>query len=355
MNNTMNNTMNNARNNTQNVRNTKNTPTVNNVMADNPDYFKLSQSRTTWCWKWHLLPVYNCKCQPNSQYIVYPSTQFFMAACWTDEAKARIDKGEEVKRCVDNLMPTAFVYESDKLNLPDQIRNIKPGATTNILSITHSGNKSFHIIVPIHLSDSYKIGGDRELYKYLWHKVASRLFKDVSVLDAQCASIGRLSRMPGALRLKSIHGKYLDTNNTKDCKEQRCVFLNEDVKTVDLRSFFDAYTLKAMGAQIRNTLLDAKQKRLAKQYEGRSKGEKNDPLQHLIHTAKRYPTACKETAVNVLVNNDIPSSDKLPENGSYISTIWYLKNKFPTLVEEFVTKVKQAHPSCLPKPVNKYL
>ena len=324
---------------------------MKNTMSENPNYFKESEARMHWCKKNHFLPVYNFACQPNSKYIVYPDTQFFRTACWNDEAKKRIDNGEEVNRCAENLMPTAFVYESDTLTLKEQIANIKDGATKNILSITYSGNKSFHIIVPIHLTDSYTIGSDREMYKCLWKKVANRLFKDVSVLDSQCASIGRLSRMPGALRLKSIHGKYLDTKNTDGCKEQKCLFLNEDARPIDLREMIEAYNLKAMGVQIQNTLVNARNDRIAQSYNG----EGTDELTHLINSNKKFPTSCKQTAINVLVNNDIPSSDLLPEDGSYISTIWFLKNKFPTLTEEFVTKVKQAHPSCLPSPVRKYL
>jgi hypothetical protein len=57
----------------------------------------------------------------------------------------------------------------------------------------------------------------------------------------------------------------------------------------------------------------------------------------------------------VLVDDNIPSSDLLPDGGSYISTIYYLRNRFPSLLEEFVRKVKQVHPTCLPKAVNEYL
>lgn len=322
---------------------------MKNIIADNPEYFKLSESRMHWCKRHHFLPVYNYACQPQAKGIVYPDTQYFMVACWNDEAKARLDAGEEVTRKADNLMPTGFVYESDNLTLKEQLENIKGEAIPHILTITHSGNKSFHIIVPIHLTDSYAIGSNRELYKYLWKQVAKRLFNNIDALDAQCASIGRLSRMPGALRLKSIaNGFYLDTKNTEGCKEQKCVYYNDEARPIDLRNMIEAYELKAMGVQISNALRTQRYKR-------QSVNLGDDELGHLQRSQAKFPTPCKETALMVLEDDNIPSSDLLPDGGSYISTIYYLRNRFPSLLEEFVRKVKQAHPTCLPKAVNEYL
>lgn len=320
---------------------------MKNKMTENPDYFKTSEDRKHWCYEHNFLPIYNFNCQPNMQNIVYPDTQFFMTATWNKQARDRIKNGESLTRKSENLVPTAFVYESDTVPIKEQLANIKKDAFKYILSITYSGNKSVHIIVPINLNDGYEIDSSG-LYKYLWKHVAEVIFNDTTILDKQCASIGRMSRMPGATRLKSTDdGRSLDTKNREGCKVQTCIFLNDSPSLINLKAWMKDYQLIDLGVSIQNSLrLPVYRPKMT---------EKTDPLQHLRNSNAKYPTACKSTALMVLDDGNIPSSDWLPENGSYISTVHFLKNKFPELTEEFVTKVKQAHPTCLPCPVKHYL
>ena len=215
---------------------------MKNLIKENPAFFANVQARKKFCHENHFMPIYDFMYQPNKDGIVYPATQFFCTADYRPEVWKRWQKGEEVKRVGENLVPTAFLFEADGIGLEEQKRNINLERLNHVLSITYSGSKSLHVIVPILPCDGFAMAGNSQLYKACWAEVAKRLFKDISVLDERCASIGRLSRMPGATRYKRTKDGKLDLSAAD--KEQRCIFLNDAVEPLRLGLFIDDYKFK---------------------------------------------------------------------------------------------------------------
>ncbi|QHX43607.1 hypothetical protein GWP43_09350 [Treponema vincentii] len=106
-------------------------------------------------------------------------------------------------RKAEHVIPKMFVYEIDYLedegqetDLGKQLKKqwdiIKKSidTTNHIASVTLSGNKSIHVLVPH--TDGELI---KEDYKFYWEETAKRLFgEDSRFFDTACASVGRLTR-----------------------------------------------------------------------------------------------------------------------------------------------------------------
>lgn len=127
-----------------------------------------------------------------------PSSEFIAVAKF---ANHRRDK--------EHAVPTALVYESDSVSLEEQMEMMKKHKSDDrVMSATYSGSKSIHYIVPIDPECLMKIDNaeDRsKFYKFCWKQIGEEIFTDVSEFDKACASIGRLTRNPGATR--SSNGK----------------------------------------------------------------------------------------------------------------------------------------------------
>lgn len=267
------------------------------------------------------------------------SSQFLMTATFTCEAWAKIKNGEMTSnRKSSNLVPTAFLFEADGTTIQEQWDNIRESAFEHILMITFSGKKSLHILVPIHEESSLIFSQNHPIFKKVWRDVAKELFKNPSIYDENAVSIGRLSRMPATVR-------------NDNGKEQKCIWLNDGAyfKCLDIRPYIETHL-----ARQKSTSLFSELSELMMKYKMNAESP-TDALQHLEKSNAKYPTVFKQIAIDVLVKNHVPSSNNLPTGGSYIGVIAMLKNKFPQLLETFVKKVKNSHPTCLPKNVNDYL
>ena len=310
---------------------------MNNTMNEQTSYFDTVQHREDFCRKNRFLPVDNCKCQPNMDGKVHDGTQFFAAATFKQElVNEAIKTGTQLTRKTENLIPTAFVFESDSMTLQEQRENIREEAFKNILSITYSGKKSLHVVVPISPQDGTAITGGKE-YKHLWREVAQLVFKDADKLDIQCATIGRLTRLPGATRNDSG-------------KKQACEFYNEACETIDLKNFMEKWREQEREQQMVLSIRGVFQK-----YESRNDLDFDAQLRHLEQSNGKSPTPSKKIAIMVLRDGNTPSSNFLPAGGSYIGAVKLLQNRFPLLLEPFVESVQQAHPSCLPRRKEAYL
>lgn len=312
-----------------------------NIVANNPTLFTTLEGRHRFCQDHHFLPCDDIYSQPRMDKTVREDTQFFIAATFKDNlyAEARASRTQLMRKGC-NLIPTAFVYESDSLPIKEQLSNIKAEAFgRHVLSVTYSGGKSMHVVVPIAIDEGKTIADNKE-YKFLWGMVAKMVFKDISPLDSQCATIGRLSRLPGAKR------KDKDTI-------QQCVFYNPDCEIIGLKEFQEEWNESQKRAQMATRRRPCRPTPTTTPRTG--KGVCGSQLKALVRSNTASPSPCKEIAVMVLKEGHIPSSDLLPKNGSYVGTLTFLYSHYMELLEPFFEKVKDAHPSCLPEPFEWYL
>lgn len=113
-----------------------------------------------------------------------------------------------------NIIPTAFCYEMDCMKdaskeemeafKQKQITFLKeriaknPDVEKHIASITFSGNKSVHILVPHNMGEEIK-----DDYGYYWDYIGRKLFKEYfDLFDKAFISPGHLSRTPNMMRTK---------------------------------------------------------------------------------------------------------------------------------------------------------
>ncbi len=309
-----------------------------NIITTDKGYFSTIESRTKWCQAHHFLPCDDLYSQPDMDMVVHSDTKFFITATFKpDIYKTALENGEQLRRTTSNLIPTAFVYESDSLNIEEQISNIKKEAMDGILSITYSGNKSVHVIVPIDVEEGKTITDNKE-YKYLWEELAKTIFLDTSNLDGQCATIGRLSRLPGATR--------------DNGKTQKCLYYNPECRCVMLKRFRRSWKSR----QSKKAKTSASKPVSYRKNRKVSYGSDFDSqLKSLVSSNKQRKSPCKRIAVMVLKENKIPCSNLLPTGGSYVGTLTLLYSKYPLLLMEFFNKVKEAHPTCLPQPFDYYM
>ena len=131
-------------------------------------------------------------------------------------------------RKAENVIPQMFVFEMDgetKEKQEEIIDNILNGEyKNNIASVTWSGNKSYHVLVPHNCNREIK-----NFYKYYWEETAKKIYGDNWIkLDKACASIGRLTRCFNMQREK----------NTKDDIYfegiQKKYYLNTNAEAIDL-------------------------------------------------------------------------------------------------------------------------
>lgn len=164
--------------------------------------------------------------------------QFIVTAHYTNEyAKDVIDnKVDKLDRKQEHLIPTQYVFESDTLSLDEQREMFEP-VKDKALSITYSGSKSIHCLVPIPEDEQLLVKKD---FKKAWSIAAKKLFGDkAQYLDKADASIGRLSRLPNGVR---DNGKRQTCEwwNPKatgiSIKEEMQQYLNDKAKEDFIRS-----------------------------------------------------------------------------------------------------------------------
>lgn len=328
--------------------------TVPNYMANHPDHFRRCEARTEFCNRNGFLTCFD-RYSKHPKHIAYPNTQFIVTGTYKPEAWQRIKAGEmEADRKSENLLPTAFVYECDEVPLQRQVDNIRPDAYGNILSVTYSGGKSIHVLVPIAPRFREALAKPHTIFKEVWGQTAKRLFHDPGILDGACATIGRLSRMPGVARLNRDEKDWLILD-PEGCPVQECYFLNIGVEPIDI------------GAEIDAALEMERQEQMAREAQSvfrkyRRTGDDDDDenieseIRHLENSNQRFPSEAKRIAIDVLVHGIIPSSKQLVGKNSYYAAYCCLKNNFGEGVTRlFVEKVKAEHPTCFPLRVDEYL
>lgn len=210
------------------------------------------------------------------------------------------------------MLPVFFVYESDDLPLQEQgakiadILNHSP-YKKNIFSVTYSGSKSLHTLVYIDPKDRENVARD---FKFYWSQVGLKIFGSDyhKHLDKACASIVRLTRMPGGYR------------KDKD-KVQLCNFLNRAVEGVDVSYINELYEAKV--EEERKQKEEEEKKRLEQIEAYKANGvtfsnfSNPDSEEHLRRAVKKSNNPAGQIAVELLDGGD-PGS-----GANYIGAIGY--------------------------------
>ena len=263
------------------------------------------------------------KVKENTQFIITarPKPEYIKEVLKSDE---KVDaKGE-------HYLPVFFTFESDDLPLQEQEENYKKLLNgkykENVFSVTNSGHKSLHTLVFIRPEQAEEIAKD---FKYYWNVVGNKLYGTVEHLDKQCASIARLSRLPGGTR--------------DDGSEQTCLYINRDVIGIDLSEEIKEHNKDLLvNSVIRATTTTAN-----------TNNEETDELQKLknIYNKNNNRSEAFITAYEAIVNNDFPSG------ANYVAAISSLKGMGFT--SEFVRNslfepAKQLHKTNLTRNFENY-
>lgn len=101
-----------------------------------------------------------------------------------------------------------FVFESDKLTLPEQLGEwIKIAELLPIKQLTYSGGKSYHAVVSVMDTLPFEPHTDEGVasYKSAWKALATFIQTNSTlVLDESTKDPARLTRVPGALRVNVL-------------------------------------------------------------------------------------------------------------------------------------------------------
>jgi len=261
---------------------------------------------------------------------------------------AQFRPGAEWRRTAENLVPTMLVYESDDIGLQAYWDNLVPEELKeHVYSVTWSGGKSLHALVPLSEADGRRIRGNKDSrtaqYKAAWEDVAGRLVRHPDVLDRGVVSIGRLTRFPGILRP--------DTG-----MPQVCCFFNPKARPYDLSAVLARAEADFAFGAVRHGGAAAKAAAWRTR-EGAPAG-RDGALQDLARWNAARPSGAKSTALMVLGSagpEDLPSTPLLAPGQDYMAGLRLLQGKYPQLLPEYVRRVKEAHPTFLPKSEEEYL
>ena len=261
---------------------------------------------------------------------VKENTQFIITARPKPEyIKEVLNSDEKVDAKGEHYLPVFFTFESDDLPLQEQEENYKKLLNgkykENIFSVTNSGHKSLHTLVFIRPEQAEEIAKD---FKYYWNVVGNKLYGTVEHLDKQCASIARLSRLPGGTR--------------DDGSEQTCLYINRDVIGIDLSEEIKEHNKDILVSSVlraTTTIVNT--------------NEETDELQKLknIHNKNNNRSEAFNVAYEAIVNNDFPSG------ANYVAAISSLKGMGFT--SEFVRNslfepAKQLHKTNLTRNFENY-
>ena len=281
---------------------------------------------------WKLqVPTYESAFSTNPRWKNNSNDQFICTAVFRKDYIEKINKeGGTLSRSADNMLPAFFVYESDELSVPEQFKicnEIRKDDLVSkwIFSQTYSGSKSIHTLVYIDPKFRESVAKD---FRFYWREVGERIFGEnlTSMLDSQCASIGRLSRNPNGIR--------------ENGKKQVCFYYNSDYELMpyNLSNLITEHTkaLKKMEIQFQVNQKQ-RQEAYANAIDEHTKLEK-------IHNKGK----CSESfnlAYQVLVE------DTCPKGADYVSAAASLKGCgfSREFIEELLTKASNAHPSNIPK------
>ena len=237
------------------------------------------------------------------------------------------DKSQGLIRRTDLMEPVFFVYESDSLSIPEQQRILGPMRTIpSIFSMTYSGSKSIHTLVYIDPKDRDIVSQD---YKFFWQTIGEELFgENAKYLDPACASIVRLTRLPGGFRY--------DTG-----KDQKCLYINRKCCGVNIVKANAKYQQKLLDIKRRQE--ETARKLEAFRLSGREPGNPDD-VKHLENLFKKTNDQRAEIALTLLNGGD-PGS-----GANYIGAIGYVNAAVgPETAEKVRQAAHQLHPSNITK------
>ena len=237
------------------------------------------------------------------------------------------DKSQGLIRRTDLMEPVFFVYESDSLALSEQQRILGPMRNIpSIFSMTYSGSKSIHTLVFIDPKDRDIVSQD---YKFFWQTIGEELFgENAKYLDPACASIVRLTRLPGGFRY--------DTG-----KDQKCLYINRKCCGVNIVKANAKYQQKLLDIKRRQE--ETARKLEAFRLSGREPGNPDD-VKHLENLFKKTNDPRAEIALTLLNGGD-PGS-----GANYIGAIGYVNAAVgPETAEKVRQAAHQLHPSNITK------
>lgn len=146
--------------------------------------------------------------------------------------KKCVENKETISRKAENIIPQYFVFECDTKSLEEQVDFINSwneSLKKEVKTITFSGNKSYHVLFPIKVSEDITASE----YKTLWTQFMKRNSL-IEYADTQCGSLSRLTRNPGGIR--------------EDGTVQKCLYFNKDCEVIDLD--LDLITLRQTQKEI---------------------------------------------------------------------------------------------------------
>lgn len=277
------------------------------------------------------VPTYESAFSTSPRWKDNANDQFICTAVFRKSYIEKINKeGGTLSRSADNMLPAFFVYESDELTVPEQYKICNeirqdPLVQKWIFSQTFSGSKSIHTLVYIAPEFREEVAKD---FRYYWRVVGERIFGSnlTSMLDSQCASIGRLSRNPNGVRDNGI--------------KQVCIYYNDhfDEMPINLSNWITEHNVFLHKMKVQ---YEADQKRRQEAYA-------NAVDEHTKLERIHNKGGCSESfnlAYQVLVE------DVCPKGADYVSAAASLKGCgfSREFIEELLNKASAAHPTNIPK------
>lgn len=270
------------------------------------------------------------------------NNQFWVSAkptnkCLVNYVKA-LKAGENpiLDRKAENLIPTAFVYESDGLDLSSQKRIVKKLLESefkeNVLSITYSGNKSIHILIKIRNDQG---GAIKDIFKEIWYQAGEHIFgEDIKYMDKACASVGRLTRLPGAINLTTG-------------KKQICYYLNPRAKGL----WMNPDGIEDLKATIKNKKNNdnAIEKKENKTYN-------NDIDEQFRAICNKSKNSSAQIALDILESGHAPQGNDLIFAVKYVANLIKYNSKFHSIGQRLVDICHEQHPSNIVyKTIDEYI
>lgn len=282
---------------------------------------------------WQLkIPTYESNFSINPRWRNNKDDQFICTAVFKEEyIKQKNEEGGTLSRSADNMLPAFFVFESDKIPLTEQLKlcnDVKndPLIASWIFSQTFSGSKSIHTLV--YIDPKYRESVSKD-FKFYWRVVGERIFgeKTISMLDTQCASIGRLSRNPNGIRIKDDGTKL----------KQTCIYFNPNCvnNPINLEGWITEHTKVLEQLELK---MQADAKKRMEEY-AKNSGDEETKLKNIYNKGK-----CSESlklAYKVLIEG------VCPQGGHYVAAANSLHGCgfSKSFIKEMLERASIAHPS----------
>lgn len=270
--------------------------------------------------------------------IIDKKDQFLISARFKEEF---LSNNSDLNRKGENLIPVFFVYESDILTKKEQLaiaNNVINNTyfSRNIFTVTDSGSKSIHILIYIDKEWQEEVAKD---FKWYWKAVAIDIFgkENIKNLDRACASIGRLTRLPGGIR----------DNNVL----QRCFYKNENVEGLNMKKYVTQHKFYIFLENEKSKINIEKSKIMSKAVIYNVQKEEIDEIKKLQNM--KNSEKCSDA---FLVFYDGIINGNFPSGADYFSAIKSAKARgfSPDLIFRFFSEAKARHPSNLPKNFKYY-